>query len=884
MAKENTTQNNSEWAVSADIYNIVNMVDNLKKRYVEDEDETTLALGIFGFIGDVESKKIQSAIIQTGELGNEMFPTRAKLEKNILSHAIYQNVDDINASPAFVVANIGIKISDLNNLMKNNRFVFDRNCPIYIDDYEFHFDYDVILQRNQTAQMSSPIYSARYDLTTKNTISKITSPYLKQPVVVNLYNTKYVVFQATLRQVTIEWTSDKLITASIIDNKTFIFNFTNQLADFVVNVTENGKTTRLTPVFYGSPVDPDIEYYCWYLFLNDESVRITFDAASFIPGLNADITIEAQTTLGAKGIFDYDTNEALFTTFSSIDKGYSNINCYLLPVTSSYDGKDRKSAEELKKIIPKFALSRGYVTTETDLNNYFNLINNENNRLKLQKKVDNQLERIWYSYFLIKDEYGNIVPTNTCDIIIDVEDGSCFECEDGRMIVPAGSYFAFDPVTRIAHIIDESEIPELYSDEYFSDNVYYYISVFNIAITKDPLYAAFYMTNVNRNSYFVFDWCNDNCDLQFITTRNNITRKLLTDRNVYSFTFSLMQSVDDDFQMYYTITDGDVVTVVNKMKCIVVLYRGSEPYRWAECELMEYHPNDLTSNWKLDLETDNSLDNENFIKLLNLGVIGTSNERNYGYFESSSKAFLYILGQFDRDMGRYDLDSLVPGLDGWSVTNKYEIENGLLLFHNYTNMMNSKISAKSDTVYSINNFPMVGAHYMIDESYVKLFLDALNLKRAYIEDCLAIIENSMDIDLKFFNTYGPSVTYTIGDSKGTLINHIDLEMKFRIKLVSASDIYTKDAIIQFIKSYIEDITDIGSLHIPNLITEVETEFAGSIIYCEYMNFNNFWLGVQHIELQEPDNPHTVPEFVCIRNRYNEETDTLEPCIEIECNS
>lgn len=874
----------SQWDITTDIYDIVENVEALKSRYV-DEDSTTLALGIYGFIGDLESKKIQTAVIQTGELGNEMFPTRAKLEKNILTHAIYQNVTGINATPAYIVANIGIKISDLDKFMENGKFVFDRNCPIYVGEYEFHFDYDVILQRNQTAQMSSPVYSARYDMDIPNTISKIDSPYLKQPFVINLYNDKYVILQATLRQVTIEWTIDKLVTDSIIDNKTFIFEFSDQLADFTVTVKEDGKETRLTPVFYGAPVDPDIEYYCWYLYLNDHTVRVTFDSISFIPGLNAEITIEAQTTLGANGNFSYDKQVALFTEFKSEYYGYNKIICYLLPQTDSFDGSDRKTTEELKEIIPKFALSRGYLTTETDLNNYFNLINTETNRLKLQKKVDNQLERIWYCYFLIKDKFGNIIPTNTCDIRIDVSDDSCFESEDGRMILPAGTYFAFDPVTRVATVIDEADIPELYSDEYFSDDVYYYISVFNIAICRDPLYAAFYMTNVNQNSFFIFNWVNDNCDLQFIANRNSVNRKLLTDRNLYTFTFSIAQSVNQDFGMYEYVVEGmEIVTVTNNMKCILLLYKGNEPYRWVECDFVSFNPEGWVSNWKVELETDNGLDNENCIKLLNLGVVGSSTDKNYGYFETAPKAQLYILGKFDKEYGRYNLDSLVPGLDGYSVTNVYDVEGGISLFRNFTSMMNTRINAESDTVFHMTGFPMVGAHYMMDEEFVSYFMTTLDNKRAYIEHCLTVVENSFDIDLKFFNTYGSSVTYTIGDAKGTPINHIDIEMKFRLKLISASDVYTKDAIIAYIKEYIEDINDIGDLHIPNLITELKTEFNNSIVYIEYMNFNKFWLGVQHMELLEVKDPHVVPEFINIRNKYNPDTDSLEPCIEVECTS
>ena len=89
-----TTQ--SEWNISTDIYSIVDTVDKLKAKYVEDENETTLALGIFGFLGDIEAKKIQTSTIMAGELGNEMFPARAKLNKNVLELANKPSILNVN--------------------------------------------------------------------------------------------------------------------------------------------------------------------------------------------------------------------------------------------------------------------------------------------------------------------------------------------------------------------------------------------------------------------------------------------------------------------------------------------------------------------------------------------------------------------------------------------------------------------------------------------------------------------------------------------------------------------------------------------------------------------------------------------------------------------
>ena len=49
----------TDWNINSDIYDIMENIKSLQKRYIEDEEETTLSLGIFGFLADTEAKKIQ---------------------------------------------------------------------------------------------------------------------------------------------------------------------------------------------------------------------------------------------------------------------------------------------------------------------------------------------------------------------------------------------------------------------------------------------------------------------------------------------------------------------------------------------------------------------------------------------------------------------------------------------------------------------------------------------------------------------------------------------------------------------------------------------------------------------------------------------------------
>ena len=893
MSTNNT--DTSQWNISTDIYDIVSTIDNLKARYIETEDETTLALGIFGFIGDTEAKKIQTNTIIAGELGNEMFPNRAKLDKNIVTHAMYSNITNINAVPAYMTVDIAIKEADLDIYMKDNQFIFDRTCPIFVGEYEFHFDYDIILKRQKKLGTNIYFYNATYDMDDPNELSNIKSPYLDQPYTANFNNFTYIFFRTVIRQVTIETTEDKLVSGSIIDNKSFTFSFSDQMASFEVYITEKGNTRKLKPYLYGTPIGIDVKDFCWYLYMSDNDIRIGFDTSSYLPGLNADIKVVAQVTKGSEGNFTYATKDGeedgFYFDMESELYNYKKITCYASPETDSAYGSDKKSIDELKELIPKMSLSRGYITTETDLNNYFNLINTDENRMQLQKKIDNQLSRIWYSYLLMKNQYGDILPTNTVDIRLKLDE---FMIQSGdhnsTWMLPAGTAIKYTKYTDTVEIdgvpteiiswygkpIHDEEIPEYYSPEYYETDVYYYRSLYNILLSTDPLYCSYYLTVINSYSYFANEYINDNMFMGFIVTTNHMTRKLLSDKNSYNFDFKIRQSVTEDFGLY----DFDTEEHTNNMKVFMIVDKDGVPYKYFEGTLTYADKTMYDFGWNIEMITDNEFDSDNNIKIINCHELGSGLVAP-GYFEDNASARIYILGKFDEEYGRYTLDTMIPGLEGYSLINIYSVQNGVDFYNNLTPVMNTRVKHIED-YYSVQGVPFVGAHYFNKEDNVSYFINELLKKKSYIDHCMTLVENNMDIDFKYFNTYGDSKTYTIGDNEGTPLGHIDITMKFRARLVNPNDVQTKKAIIARIKSEIENLNDSGEdLHIPKLIHDLMEEFKDVAIYIEFMNFNDNRLGVNHIELKEIKDIHTVPEFICIRNRLNEDKSDIEPWIDLE---
>lgn len=411
--------NNNNPIISSDIYDLTQAAIDIKNKFINEENPDTLTMGLYGYLSEMSAHMLQNAVVVAAEYSNEAIPTKAKFEKNIITHALSLGINKIFATPATMKIMLCFPRDILDNHMdiNNNTFVFSKNIPIYIGDYEFHTDYDIRIDRNifNNIKKDSSIYTAKYIIDRENPISNITNPYLPPIVVLKNDNiTDLLVLTCIIRQVEFTQQHKKILTDNPIENKTFTFSFEGQMSTFNVEVVENGETHYLTPIYEGlQGQDENIEY-CYYTFLNSNTIRIKFNRDSYEPVINSELTVNIYTSQGTGGNFEY--SEDIRLELPTDD--YGNMYVIIKNITNSINGIDKKSIADLKKIIPKEALSRGSIINTKDLQNFFNSIDNENCKVYFFKKRDNQLERLYYSYILLKDDDNTIIPTNTCDIII----------------------------------------------------------------------------------------------------------------------------------------------------------------------------------------------------------------------------------------------------------------------------------------------------------------------------------------------------------------------------------------------------------------------------------------------------------------------------------
>lgn len=566
----------SNITLSTDIYDIASSVEEVKAQYI-DEDEETLAVDIYGYLGAIETRKIQSSIMVASELSNELFAQRAKYKRNLISHAITLNIEGINAIPAIMDVYISLQYQDiLDNLNVDGTFILDKTCPFNIGDCEFHVVYDVLIRRSVVktgVDSYKEVFTAQYIIDHENPNLDINNPYLNPPLVVILDDGyKYLMVNVRLTQMTYKTEYTSIITNSIIENKMSTFEFDDQLAYFEVFVNEKD---YVTPIFEGSAVPDGVETFCYYTYMNDNTIRVKFDRSSYSPKLNDSIKMNIYTTKGKDGNFKYKDGKVVIGSLESKTYGYSSIDYKIHPLSDSLYGNDMKTKEELRKIIPKEALMKGIISTTDDLNNYFNMVNTEDIVLRAQKKIDNQTERTFYTYFVMKDSANNVVPTNTLSLYADLENLKIQELQDNtRYIIPSGTVLIYDKsndrlyikgdvneetsnvlsVTDLDNIVEVTEVEDdnsydIYPSPYGNLNDpenFVYISPFTIIINDSPLYMQYYLTKINQNPYLDFKFINLNSPLSFIASTAKWYRNFYSNNDIYNLELSITQNTTDE--------------------------------------------------------------------------------------------------------------------------------------------------------------------------------------------------------------------------------------------------------------------------------------------------------------------------------------------------
>jgi len=835
--------------ISSDIYNIAETILEIEKKFVTDSSEDILLLSSYGNMGLQFTKFFKNSVIMASEWGNENLLLKSKFDSTILEKAIEYQIKDINATPATMSIMIGFVESELLSAMTNDSLIISRNCLFEIGSYNFHFDHDLLIE---TLKISTNeyVYTARYIINEYSpNFTNTSNPYLPSPFRLTVNNDTFIFVKCDIVQTTINFSDTSIISNNILENKIVDFDYDDQLAGFEVLVTpSSGDAFYLTHVYEGMPVNDNL--YCYYNYLDSNTIRIKFDTDSYNPSNGDMITIKTHTTNGSDGNFTYtiDVTNTLDDETDSID--YKGLSCLIKMIGDSVGGKDKKTTTELKAILPKEALARGIIATEADLDTYLNDLDSDN-KLISKKKRHNQIERLYYTYFLAKDSNGNVVPTNTIDMkVYDID----FNTVNNKITIDANSRIVLNQISNYGYIQPNQKD---------SDN-FVYSSPFTTIINKDLLSISYYLNVLNNSYTFNYDYINNNSSAQFVASKMKIIRNFLVDSK-FRITLTMTQSSNAELSLI-TIDNNGKITASNIYPVLVMKSDSSTQNYYIYGNITSYDPSTYSYTVEFVFDSDNTMneDNQVLIKDLYLGK-GTTKSNIYMDMEVDMSIYVYTnLGN------NYGSNTIVPTYynDGYTLSNIYTTEDKVNLYYNYSDIIDTGVTIAKENnkiVYILKSIPMIRRSYIQDEDRCNYLIDAINYRKYYLEEALETIESGFGIDFKFYNTYGPAQTFYIGYDGSTSLDKINLSLIFLAKLKTGVDASILDTIKTTIQLAIEDLNDIAvSLHMVNLCNTIMDTYNSSLDFFDFEGINNYSALYKYIIKKNNSNIiDQIPEFLCM---------------------
>ena len=922
-----------DWLEVASKYFNINTADIYSDNDIQNSNISLLKTGLFGYVNEIMANEVKNAVAHRNVLYDEFFINTASFPESIYRFAKTYNVPISTSKPAHMMVTLAVRKHDLVNsslreevvsdqyvdqkVIKTYQLKINRSYEFSVDKFKFSIPYDVIITMRETKNNDYSI-TARYDIDEDiYSFSSLTSQEIKVFQDIN-NGEEYVYINLDIYQVKSEISTFTVLSSNITDNLYYTANYTDQLSGFNVYYTYKGERSILRTYFNNTYTPSDTsEKFCYYSFVDDNRLQISFSGMTgmFRPNYNSTIEVEVLSSTGSDGNFTYEG--AIDFNFNSVSSDFKSLLVSVIPITSSSGGEDRKSImEEKQKIIEK-KLTRDNLILDSDIDLYFKNINNLNSyndsSITFMKKRDDILKRIYTAFLLMRDNKGKVLPTNTANNVIfplnyfnDYNSGDSLN----GYIIPEHSLFKYDYNSKKYEFLPngyDSTIQTILRDD--KDNLVY-SNPFLIKIDSDPLLnATYYKLDLNESFDMSYTYNNNLIATTLLINKIDIEKSVNFESDLNSDTYTIKLNLNSN----ESISDVDKKV---KIRGVLLSKKDNSKYGYFEFEreILKDNSDRLDSTYTARLSTNrkfqngllslaDSLYDENgnvidnvFINediIIKIGVLYNDENREFRTGDSVNSEISIFSDSFPSDIqGTYDINNYVLAT---SVTTM----NTVKLYQNLSNIMSSIVSRYTENKlieydnrdFKVEMIPLVSLDYFINQN--TYLYTVLNKYIEVLNNIIPKLENNTTIDLKFTNTRGPSNYYylntnVVGDDISYLsIERTDILFDFVIHLYDNASDELDSSIKDFISDFLEACNEDGIVPISNLTRLLEQNFA-SIRFIEFNGLTGRYADVVSNKYQKvirKDNDFNtmtkqqiieyVPEYINVKKQLNDNIITVE---------
>lgn len=419
-----------------------------------------LNVGFNGVISEYVGQAIEDSHATGALMLNEAFITKAMLPKSIYAEASAYDLGYTFATPSRCDFALQLSLTDVirySTRVPNSsimRYVLDKDTKLMLGDSNYKLDYDIII--DHMMQDGKRIFKIYYDMAEENSISTVTSKYIKHQATI----IDWLVLFLNLREFDRKKDDVPLTDNLITTNSEVELSWTGQIAGIdLVYINPYGE--RMPMKMKIENTKADVKPFVWYRFENDNKIILSFSSNDgyWMPDFNSKIEYTIYTCRGSEANFDMYNSKSGVPVQKTGERYSYNASTKMVALCygGSVGGIDKGDVEDLRNDVIIAKNTCGSISTAYDLQLWYERYANKfKSRSKFFKRRDDPSGQLFSQFIAItKDTY--IYPSNTLTISVDQDQFDFINSNaDGvnkEFIIKAGHLWEYDQ-----HFIEQSDI------------------------------------------------------------------------------------------------------------------------------------------------------------------------------------------------------------------------------------------------------------------------------------------------------------------------------------------------------------------------------------------------------------------------------------------
>lgn len=820
------------------------------------EDISKQRIGMFGYVTESMAKTFNSVLMDSYFRSKEFHSITARRIQTLMMDASTLKIDASAAVPATMDTFISIETNDIfkKGIMTGDdySFVIDKDTVVNILGYEFMLEYDINIISRKVG--NNYTYSTQFVTDDSFAISELKNPYLLNTRSIQ-DGRELLMIRTPLRQMTKLYKYHVVMDNDEINLTGVEFPYEGQVAYFNIYYREPNKTKfELVDKHY--VYDQSVPTTRYLLYDNDteeKTIRIYSD--SFIPKFNSEIRLDIYTTTGNSGNFEYqgDDNDISVSLKSYNDsRDYIGVELACVPIGPSVGGKDVKSLDELRHEVINRKATLGGFDTYYDLMKYFNEYDGLNNVIFIEKRSD-VIERRFTSYMIPRQINGDIIPTSTLSLKLNVDDFDNYYPQTYRRVLKANNTFTL--MDESTDIVVKNNLSEEHYDELENDTSKLLFGMpYLMVVNESPMFVSFYKNSINNRFYMVPKYINDDVTTHFVVNFMRVNRNPIIGDDSYSININVMPSGDIN---HIVDENGDIIE--DSIIISGFVYVDDNIKYYFNFDILEYNADGNYFVAEAKVKTDDYLSPQNDVEIIDsLYEPKSLDFKNSALIPATDLEIgIAIYNKIDDYTGPHNYPNILPdNMSDYVITNIYVNTHELCsLYTDMTDVVKSTVVY--DGEYLLSEIPLVRRSHL--EQHSARISDVINMSKVRLDELSRLITNNFSIDYKFFKTYGQSSYFYIGHGENKqILDRLDLSLKFKAYVQPIIQILDNELLLilktrikQLIESLNIDSNDY-TIFISNVITTMENEYSEYLLSLDLVNINEYGDNLRVIRYERPD--------------------------------